>query len=202
MTFSPKGLRLVLLGLLGLTAVVFTAVTVIGLGLLSDKSQQMVGAKLRAKTAEVQLTNLPQAKKQVEQYAFFNDVAKSVIPTDKDQARAVLEINQIANAAGIAIGSIAFPTSNLSGSSAITQAKPVAGIDGLYSLELTVVPLTGAQAPADKVATYSKVLDFLSRIERNRRTAQITQISLQPQAAGDTNTPINFNLVINIFIRP
>jgi hypothetical protein len=132
-------------------------------------------------------------------------VATSVIPNDKDQAEAVLEINQLAQAAGISISSITFPSSTLgsktsaaaSASKAISQAVPVPGIPGLYSLELTITPQVGASTPTDKQVTYAKMLDFLNRIENNRRTAQISQVNIEPNGGQ-----INFTLVLNIFIKP
>ncbi len=214
MNLSPKQLRLALIGLLALVALTFLITAIGGLKILSSKSQQMVDAKLQNKIVDTQLTNLEQAKKQVQKYAYFNDVAKTVIPNDKDQAQAVLDIFQLASRSGIAIASITFPTSTLGGSStptsatgsavsAISQAKPVSGISGLYSLELTITPQTGANVPASQITTYPKFLDFLRSIERDRRTAQITQINIQPQTnESRVSDAISFSLVINIFMRP
>lgn len=213
---TPKTTRYILFGLLGLMAVVFIAASFIGLGKLSNKSQQLVDAKLKTKTLDTKLTALQAAKKQIDKYGYFNDVAKTVIPNDKDQAQAVLDLSHQADGAGIAIASITFPTSTLGGkttstsatgsgsvSNAISQAIPVEGISGLYSLQLTVVPLTGPTVPAAKKVTYPKMLDFLQRIERDRRTAQIAQLTIQPQSDNSGPTgEINFSLTINIFIRP
>jgi hypothetical protein len=212
--FSARQLRFLLLGLLGVVVIVFIATAVLGLSNLSRKSAQLVELKLKSKTLDAQLASLGVAKKQVEQYSYFNEVAKTVLPSDKDQAKAVLTIFKLANEANIAIASITFPTSNLgigsgsasatgSSSSAISQAKPVEGINGLYSLQLTIAPETGQIVPEDKVVTYPKFLDFLKRIERDRRTAQITQVSIQPEIdnSGPTKA-ITFTLVVNIFMRP
>lgn len=214
MKFSARQLRFILLGLLGISIIAFIAAAVLGLNALSQRSSELVDLKLKSKTLDAQLTSLAVAKKQVEQYAYFNDVAKTVLPSDKDQAKAVLTIFQLAKESGIAIASITFPTSNLgagagstsatsSSSAAISQAKPVEGIKGLYSLQLTITPETGQTVPADRVVTYAKFLDFIKRIENDRRTAQITQVAIQPvlDNSGPTDV-INFTLIINIFIRP
>ncbi|HEX5394895.1 MAG TPA: hypothetical protein VFW52_00880 [Candidatus Saccharimonadales bacterium] len=213
MKFSVKQLRFLLLGLLGLCALAFVAITIFGLKALSSKSAELADLKLKNETADAQLTSLGVAKKEVEQYSYFNDVAKSVLPSDKDQAKAVLTIFKLAQEAGISIASITFPTSNLGGtgtskatgssSAAISQAQPVSGIKGLYSLQLTITPEANSALPDDKVTTYAKFKDFLQRIERDRRTAQITQVSIQPEQIG--NKPgdlINFSLTVNIFMRP
>lgn len=208
---NSKNLRWVLMGALLLSALVFALILFSGLSRLSRASQHMVGLKVQSETAENQLTNLEQSKKNIEKYSYFKDVARTVIPNDKDQAEAVLELNQMADAAGIQLQSISFPASNLSAGTAatsaasatssavISQAKPVTGIPGLYSLELTITPDTGSTVPPAKKVTYAKMLDFLNRIENNRHTAQITQVNIQPSADGQT---IGFTLTINIFIKP
>lgn len=211
---SPSRMRLVLLGALAGAGLVFFIIVIGGLGILSAKSQRLIELKHRSKTVDAQSSNLIASKKQVEQYAYFNDIAKTVLPSDKDQAQAVLDIFSLADQSGIVIASVTFPASSLGAkaaapasnnaatappANAISQAKPVEGIAGLYSLELTISPQTGPGVPDTKRITYSKLLDFLGRIERNRRTAQITQVNIQPQASDQT---INFTMTINIFIKP
>jgi hypothetical protein len=216
MTLNSKNLRAVLLGLLGLSIILFIAIIFLGLSALGTESRHMVELKIQSQTADSQLSNLEQSKKDIEKYSYFKDVAKSVIPNDKDQAEAVLEINQMADAAGLSIQSITFPASTLgalpatssttqdatassSTSAAISQAKPVSSIPGLYSLELTITPETGISVPPDKQVSYAKILDFLNRIENNRHTAQITDVNIQP---ASNNQSLSFALSINIFIKP
>jgi len=216
---SSKQKRLVLFGVFAVIIVVFIILLISGRNNLTAKSQKLVDLKLQSKTVNSQLIALVQAKKDISQYSYFNTVAKTVIPSDKDQAKAVLEIFQLADESQIAIASITFPTSSLgskstsssstktesavSSTKALSQAQPVSGIPGLYSLELTITPQTGSQVPPDKIVTYPKLLDFLNRVEHNRRTAQITQVSIQPlRTESLENRQINFSLTINIFIKP
>ncbi|MEX1995253.1 MAG: hypothetical protein WD887_00545 [Candidatus Saccharimonadales bacterium] len=172
----------------------------------------MVSLKLQNKIADGQLSNLETAKKEVQQYAYFKEVAKTVIPSEKDQAATVLEILQIASEAGISIQGITFPSSNLGGSSAgaqsdastaspqnvISQSKAVSGIPGLYSIELTITPESGPQVPPTRQVTYPKMLRFLKGIENNRHTAQITQVNIQPLP----DEGVNFTLKVHVFIKP
>ena len=216
MKLDSKNLRWLLLGGLALSVVLFVAVTFLGLSILSSESKHMVDLKVQSQTADNQLSNLEQSKKDIEKYSYFKQVASTVIPNDKNQAETILEINQIAQAAGISIQSITFPASNLgapaasasgttdatsssSTSAAISQAKPVTGINGLYSLELTITPESDKTVPAAKQVTYAKMLDFLDRIENNRHTAQITNFNIQP---ASNNQTLGFSLTINIFIKP
>jgi hypothetical protein len=216
MILNSKNLRLILLGLLGLSFILFAIIIFLGLSALGSESRHMVELKVQSQTADNQLSNLEQSKKDIEKYSYFKDVAKSVIPSDKDQAEAVLEINQMADAAGLSIQSITFPASTLgalpsvssdtqdatsksSTTTAISQAKPVTGISGLYSLALIITPETGISVPAAKQVSYAKILDFLDRIENNRHTAQITEVNIQP---ASNNQTLSFSLSINIFIKP
>jgi hypothetical protein len=217
MKLNSKNLRWILIGGLGLCLILFIAVVSFGLSALSSESHRMVDLKVKSQTADNQLSNLEQSKKDIEKYSYFKDVARSVIPNDKDQAVAVLEISQMAQASGVVIQSITFPTSSLglrttapttsqdatssgSAATAISQAKPVTGIPGLYSLELTITtPSVNNDLPANSQVTYPKMLDFLNRIENNRHTAQITQISIQP---SELTQALSFSLTINIFIKP
>jgi hypothetical protein len=227
---NAKRLKLVLLVSLGVLAVVFVVIFVFGISMLNKKSQKMVELKLESQKVENQLNGLAQAKKEIEQYGYFKNIANSVIPNDKDQAQAVVDIYNVAKESGIKIQTISFPSSNLgeaakpaapaagttsntvppatsavgaSPSEAISQAKPVANIKGLYSLELTIAPEIGTQLGKSEQVTYPKLLDFLQRIERNRRTAQITSIAIDPQTPGTViSDAVKFTLVINIFLKP
>lgn len=208
---NSKTFRLILSGLLALLTISFFAIALHGMSLLEKKSNDMVQLKAQSQKAVNQLNNLQVAKKEVQKYSYFKAVASSVIPSDKDQAETVLEIYQMASQSGIALQSVTFPASTLglSGSlnaagsgatkEALTQAKTVAGIPGLYSLELTITPQTGNQVPVSEQVTYAKMLDFFKRVENNRHTAQITRIDIQP-AQG--NSGLSFVLTINIFIKP
>jgi len=222
LNFNSRTIRLLLIAGIALLVVIFLATTAVGLSILKSKSNSMVELKVKSQTADLQLSNLEKAKKQVQKYAYFKDVAKTVIPSDKNQAEDIVEINRVANEAGISIQSITFPTSTLglttsttsatttdatsssSSKTAISQAKPVTGIPGLYSLELTITPESASSAPASKQLTYAKMLDFLNRIENNRHTAQITEVDITPAGTGNSvlGSGFTFVLKLNIFIKP
>ncbi len=218
MKLDSKKLSLALVGGLVLSVIAFFVITLHGLSILNNKSRSLVDLKAQSQSQYNELINLVQAKKEVQKYGYFKNIAKTVIPDEKNQAQAILEINQMAALSGMSIQSITFPISTLGGSSAaasavvqkdatstsstssaLSQAKAVPGIAGLYSLQLTINFASAKDAPPDQQVTYSKMLDFLKRIENNRHTAQITQVSIQPASAGQALT---FALVINTFIKP
>lgn len=205
---SPKRMFFVMLGLLVLIAGLGVATLVVGNNMLQKKSQKLVSLKLENKVLEEQQVALKKAKADVAKNAELEKIAKAVVPQDKDQARAVREIVQIAQDAGIKLKSITFPSSNLgtavvvtpSGgsttpsapvSSPVSQAKPVEGISGVLGLEMSIAP------DDTSPVSYKQFLDFLTRLENNRRTAQVTQIKIDPKGNN-----IMFALTINIFIKP
>ncbi len=215
MKITPKQSVYILKGLLVLGAMVFFGIMFLGLSVLTSKSHSLAELRLATKVVDDQQASLIQAKAEVEKYSYFKDIAKSVIPSDKDQAQAVVDIFKIAEQSGISLQTISFPASNLgvtsssgaSGTSSsvptsksiVSQAKPVSGISGLYSIEVVITPESGKTVPEEKQPTYEKMLGFLDRIERNRRTAQITNIKVQPIPGSPF---VNFSLTINIFIKP
>ena len=184
---------------------------------LRKQSAKLVDLKLQNKVIEEQQSSLSQAKKDVEKYAELDKIAKQIIPQDKDQAKATLEILNIAKASGVKLASISYPASTLgqapaktqsstddksaaSGSApaatspSITQVKPVDGMQNVYQYDITVVSDT------DAPVSYGRLINFLQRLEQNRRTAQVTQISIQPDSQN--RNALNFTLTLTLYIKP
>lgn len=205
----------VMSGILALLCILAIAGVVFGNQILQKKSNKLLALKLENRTLEAQQTSLIQAKKDIEKYSDLQTIAKTVVPQEKDQAKTVREIVNIASSTNVKISSIQFPTSTLglappkanatteSGSSAsaptvvtppLSQVKPVDNIKGLYQLEITV------QSDANNPVPFSKLIDFLSQLEQNRRTAQVTSINVQPSAKN--RDLVTFNLVVNVYIKP
>ena len=170
-------------------------------GILKKSSDELVAVKLENRILDEQQSFLVKAKKDIETYKELNGIAQSVVPQDKDQARTVRDITSIASSLGIKLSSVSFPASTLGQSSkisgaktAVTQVTPVAGIPKLYEMQITVQQDTGAPI------SYEKFLDFLSKLEKNRRTAQVTSVTIQPSTSNRNN--LTFNLVLSTYIKP
>lgn len=207
---STKRVYYVMLGLVGLLFIGVLIGTYQANGILQNKAKKLIDLKLQSQVVSSQQTGLQKAKKQVEQYSGFEETAKSIVPQDKDQAEAVREIANLAKESGIQrLSSVTFPLSTLGGAagtssstkpaqsaakSSLTQLTPVKGIAGVYSLQITI------QQTSESAIPYSQFLTFLSKLEQNRRTAQVSSIILQP----DSTRPnmVAFTLVINEFIKP
>jgi hypothetical protein len=204
---SNKRFFYVLSGCLTLLVLLIIGAVYMGNTLIEKQAKKLTELRAQSLTIDAQQTSLIQAKKDIEQYTELNNIAKSIVPQDKDQAKTVREINKIAEDSGIELKAIAFQTSNLGQvqatpkpvegetptapkAPAISQVKPVQGISGVYSLEITISPA--------RPVTYRNFLTFLERLEANRRTAHVEKIAISPTPDGRNLT---FTLTLNSYVK-
>jgi hypothetical protein len=168
--------------------------------MLAGKSDELVALKAANIATTQQEADLVQAKQDVGRYRELNKIAESVVPQDKDQARTVREIVDLAKQSGIArLSSVAFPPSNLGGASktkspgGLTQVTPVKGLGGVVILPITITQSNSEPIP------YSNFIAFLSKLEHNRRTALVSSINIQPDA--EKPDMVSFTLVIDEYIK-
>jgi hypothetical protein len=212
---TSKRVFLVMCGVVALLAILSFAAVVLGNNLLAKKNSKLTELKLESEVLEQQKVSILQAQKDIEKYAELERIVKQIVPQEKDQARTVREIIQFAEDAGIRIASITFPSSSLGqaapaapkpaeGEAAapapaapaappVTQVKPVDGINGVYQLEINV------QSVAD-TATFPTMIEFLKKLESNRRTSNVTNIMITPNAGN--RTLLTYNMTINVYIKP
>ncbi len=214
---NSKRVFFLMLGVCALLAIGVVGVLFAGDKMLKQQASKLVELKLEDKLLDEQQAALTQANQDIQQYEELEQVTKTVVPQDKDQARAVREIVNLAKEAGISISTISFPSSSLGTKpaqakpaeegggeakattpviSTVTQAKPVDGVPGVYGLEMTITP------DAEKKVTYYQLLRFLEKLENNRRTAQVTSVKITPVTANASSPYITFTLTINIFVKP
>ncbi|HSX45006.1 MAG TPA: hypothetical protein VLF39_02770 [Candidatus Saccharimonadales bacterium] len=208
---NSKRVYYILVGTLVLLGFGATASVILGNNWLENQTKNLVKLKLDNKILDDQQTALVRANSDITKYADLEKIAKTIVPQDKDQARVVREIVNIANGDGIPIQSISFPSSTLGQSvsssssssstsstipksSGLSQLKAVTGTTGLYELEITV------QSDTNKPVTYPQLINFLSQLEQNRRTAQVNGITVTPNTVN--RKLITFSLDINVFIKP
>lgn len=163
---------------------------------LSNQSDKLVKQRSELTALDTESNALLSAKKEVKQYQSLSDIAKNIVPQDKDQAQTVREIVKIAQASGISLGSVTFPSSTLGAgkSLSLSQLTPVPGLNGVYMLEINI------QSDAGSPVTYQKFRNFLSGLEHNRRTALVSTITLTPDSK-DPNL-ITFSLTLDEYIKP
>lgn len=194
MWLNARKLYFVLCGLVVVALIMVGGSVYFASGFLKNKSKVVSDARLKTLVLEQKQAELRKAKADIEKYKELAEIAKSIVPQDKDQAQTVREISNLAAANGVTIGAITFPSSSLGASPGDTQLKAVASIPGTFVLNITVRSDTKASVP------YSNLLGFLESLEQNRRTALVTGISLNP----DTKNPgkVQFTLTLDEYIKP
>ena len=193
---SSKHLYFTLLGVICLLVLGLAGGAYEAAQLLSSQSKQLVANRKQVDVLSQDQDELSKAKQEIKKYQDLATIAKSVVPQDKDQAQTVGQIVAIANANGITLSSITFPSSSLGANSnaALSQLLPVKDVSGVYNLQLTVT-----SDPTNPV-NYGKFINFLDALEHNRRTAEVSTINLQPNAK-DRST-LSFTLVLQEYIKP
>lgn len=214
---SSKKFFFVMVGTLCLLFILILGGLVGGNMVLQKQSKRLIDLKAQNKVIEAQQVSLIQAKKDIEKYEELNKIAKSIVPQDKDQAKTVREITQFAESSNIGLKAITFQLSNLGQAAAkpagddsakaaaepgtaaapvvppLSQVKPVDGIQGVYALEITVSTLD------ERPVQYRDLLEFLEKLEGNRRTAHVDKITITPTADGSA---LRFLLTLNAYVKP
>ncbi len=212
---TSKRVYYMMLALIGLLLVGLVGGAYGASSVLTTQATNLTQLKAKSKALSKEQLQLVRAKKQIADNAELNKIVSRVVPQDKDQAEAVREIVSIASNNKIVLGSITFPASSLgagasvaptsganakpfssgaSKSSALSQLQPVKNIPGVYDLQITV------QGDPKTPVPYSQLLGFLSDLEHNRRTAQVSTITIQPDK--DNPKLITFSLTLDEYIKP
>ena len=213
---NSKRLNFILIGVIGLLFIGLLAGTYQANKLFAGRAIELSKLKARSLALDQQKIGLQKAKKDIQAYSSLEKIAKTIVPEDKSQAEAVREIVNIAATYDISLSSINFPASTLgagtvsktgassptpapvSGSGkntkSLSQLVPVKSITGVYQLQITI------NSDVNKPIKFDKMISFLNDLEKNRRTAQVSTISLQPDPINPTN--LTFNLTLNEYIKP
>ena len=195
MKLDAKNLYYLLCGLVVVAILALGACVYLATGFLKEKSKGVHDARLKTAVLEQREAALRKAKADIEKYKGLAEIAKSIVPQDKDQARTVREISNLAAANGIKLGSIAFPSSSLGAQGGgDAQLLPVESIPGTMSLKINV------NSDSKNSAQYTSFLNFLKALEQNRRTALVTGVTLTPDAKSPGK--IQFTLTLDEYIKP
>jgi hypothetical protein len=185
--------------------------TYYSVNLLQKESMKLVEVKLQNRIQDEQQVALKQATNNIKEFSELDRIARSIVPQDKDQAKAVREIVEIAKASNISLSTISFPASTLGQGKAKTnttdsstktktkqpsetQVKPVAGLKGVYNMEITIVQAT------DKPTDYVGLIKFLERLENNRRTAHVSDVTVIPDTKN--RSKLTMSMILNVYIKP
>lgn len=162
------------------------------------RNEELAALKVESGALEEQERSLAKAKVEIEKYEDLEQIANSVVQQEKDQTRTVRELVAIAQSLGIEIGSVSFPTSSLGeerkNEGPVTQVEPVKEIPGLYRLNVSV--------GINSKLSYNTLVLFLQRLESNRRTSEISSITITPTEDALGETYYTLSMELSVFIKP
>ena len=198
---TSKKLFFILIGILVLLAAITGGGVYLGNNFLKERTQEIVSLKAQSLALDEQQRSLVKAKQDINVHSDLENIAKVIVPQEKDQARTVREITRFAEESGVGISSITFPASTLGqqttgkrpAASAKSQVEPVEGIPGVSRLEITV------QSDTASPVLFTSLLDFLERLEQNRRTSHVTNLTVTP--SSNNRNFVTFSLIINVYIK-
>jgi hypothetical protein len=192
--------------LLALLVVAVAGSVVYGNKFLTKQNEKLTNLKVESSNLELVQGSLTTAKKDIDLYSPIEQIAKTVVPQEKDQARTVREIVKLANESGVAIASVTFASSSLgtstvgqtgtstsSASGATTQTQKVEGLTNVEKLPITIT------SDSAKPVTYRSFIQFMEKLEQNRRTSQVENINIQPST--DNRNFLTFSLTLNVYIK-
>lgn len=213
---NSKRLYLLLIGSIALLFIGLVAGTYEINGALTHKAATLTNLKAQDQALQQEQISLAKARADIKKYASLHQIAQAIVPEDKDQAEAVREIVKIAGDNKVNLASITFPASTLgstpvvpgaaavapvsaapaanSKTSALSQLTPVKNIPGVYNLLITIASDSNAPVP------YNQFVGFLSDLEHNRRTAEVSTITISP--SPQNRSLLSFVLTLNEYIKP
>lgn len=191
---NSKQLHMILLGVCALLILFFGGVLFLGVQSLQDRSAELQAAVNEREVVEQQELALITAQGDIDRYSELEEVSKRIIPQEKDQARTVREIIQIAQQANVNITAINFPSSELGDDDdqIITQATPVDGLRGLLELRITV--------QMGNNTTFNQLINFLEGLETNRRTSQVQSVTITPDRQD--RTVLTPTIELSVYLKP
>lgn len=217
---NSKRLYFALIGLLVILAGALIGGGFLANSMLEGKAKTLVDLRAKQEATSQEQTELTAAKRDIKTYTDLYNIARVVVPQNKDQTQAVRQIVSLADANHIQLASINFPPSTLGGTATgrttpapasasaeggagvnLSQLKQVVGIPGVYDLNLIVT------SDSNRPCTYGQLISFLSALENNRLTALVSAIDITPAGTKSTSTTTNssqlsFALTLDIYIKP
>ncbi len=194
MKLDARRVYYLLLGSIGLALIALLLCAYGANNLLQGRSHAVLEARTKGMVFEEKERRLAKARADIEKYQDLADIARSIVPQDKDQAQTVREIVSLAQSKGVKLGAITFPSSSLGDNKPNSQLKAVPGIAAVYTLDITV------QSDTKTPPSFSSFIAFLDALEHNRRTALVDSVIIQPDAAHPDR--LSFTLTLREYIKP
>lgn len=200
---SPKRFYYIMIGVVSLLGLGIILSATQGNSVLGKQSNKLLRLKTDNQVLDAEQVSLTKAKKDVQKYSLLQQQAQAIVPQDKDQAEAVREIVNIAAAKGVKIAAITFPASSLGGiggtAAPLAKTTPLTQVQSSGIAGVFVMPIT-IDHDTNSPISYETFISFLGALEQNRRTAQVSSVTIQP--ASHNASLLTFNLIVNVYLKP
>ncbi len=187
-----KRAYLVMLGVLAATVLIGLAGFYLGEQRLAKRAASIADLKADQQIAQQQIEIYKETEAKVEELSFVKELADDVLPQEKAQAAAVAQLQVLARESGVGVQTISFGGSSDPKSPELSQTNAVDGVTGVRTFQVTLSLETGS--------TYKEFLNFLQKLERNRRKMQVTSLAITPDS-NNRNILSSANLSINVYLR-
>mgnify|MGYP002623609749 CR=1 FL=1 len=159
---------------------------------LASKANSLSQTKADLQVLEQQVDIFEDAKEKIEEFTFIEELASEVLPEGKLQGEAIAELKDFIIKSSMRLESISFGSSGDEVNVDTSQTQLLENVKGVRVLPTTVVLKSGA--------TYANLLEFLQRIESNRRLMQVTSLDLVP-LSENRNKFSTITVQLNIFLK-
>jgi len=177
--------------------------------LLQQQSDTLLNLKKQSDDLDAKQAQFLSDKQDLRKYDDLNTIAQAIVPQDKNIDIVTRQIANIARESGISsFGGISLPNSTLGGTASngtqnatasnpnslannLTQLSKVTGLSGVYDLPIGI--------QQNVAVNYDTFLTFLTKLQQNRRTANISNVSVTP---SQESNQVTFNLTIDEYIKP
>lgn len=157
-----------------------------------EKSSKIASLKADIESNDQAILNFKNLEQTVEKNKDFEKVVEQVLPKDKEQAVALAELDKFSRESGVPIKQISYSNGTATGKNTGPTLTSPSNLKGVL--------VTTVSIRSDK-AKYEQVLDFLNRLEQNRRHMQVTSITLTPssQVIGLIDS---VDITLDIYLKP
>lgn len=158
-----------------------------------QKSMEISLLKADIETNDTTLTNYKQLEQTLKKNKEVEEIAQQVLPQDKNQSAALTQLDEFSAQTGVKIKQVTFNPGT-------TDTKKATGPTLTTPSSLKGVSILNVSVRCDKTQ-YENLLNFLKKIENNRRRMQVKSVSLSPstQVLGQLD---QVNLTIDIYLKP
>lgn len=182
---NPKKLSYILIGIIGALAIAGLVAFWFGHQALDEKSEELSHRLTDTTLVNEQLASLQQLERRYEDAEELEEKVYAVLPTEKQQSRVTLQLNEIVRSVGLRLNGLTFEsTSGRPGERSQTLSSDVPGV--------LVMPVRFSIT-----SDYQDFVHLLQLIENQQRYMQVSNLGI-----SRTDGQLQFSVNLEVFLQP